>query len=270
MIPSRHADLRADDLRPLGRGHRLVEQVDPVEQVAELEAPEHLAQLRAVRRREHERGRIEVEVEVAPHRRELLRLERDVGVLEDVLLARRRQLVGVRDHLFDRAVLRDELPRGLVADAGDARDVVGRVALEADEVRAPGRAGCRSAPRRARACRRADPARRAASSSGRRSRSTSWNASRSVETTQVLIPASSARVASVAITSSASQPSNSRFSVAERLDDRPEVRELLAQQVGHLAAALLVDLRRRDAPRARSAACPTRRRPPSACSPSAA
>jgi hypothetical protein len=40
---------------------------------------------------------------------------------------------------------------------------------------------------------------------------TSWNASRSVETTVVLTPASSARVASVAITSSASQPSNSRF-----------------------------------------------------------
>ena len=40
---------------------------------------------------------------------------------------------------------------------------------------------------------------------------TSWNASRSVETTHVLIPASSARVASVAMTSSASKPSNSRL-----------------------------------------------------------
>jgi len=40
---------------------------------------------------------------------------------------------------------------------------------------------------------------------------TSWNASRSVETTVVFTPASSARVASVAITSSASQPSYSRF-----------------------------------------------------------
>ena len=43
-------------------------------------------------------GGVEVEVEVAPHRRELLRLARDVGVLEDVLLARRRKLVGVLDH----------------------------------------------------------------------------------------------------------------------------------------------------------------------------
>src|SRR5665213_3341186 len=39
----------------------------------------------------------------------------------------------------------------------------------------------------------------------------SWNASRSVETTHVLIPSMSARVARVAITSSASQPSNSRL-----------------------------------------------------------
>ncbi len=39
----------------------------------------------------------------------------------------------------------------------------------------------------------------------------SWKASRSVETTQVFTPASSAAVAMVAITSSASQPSNSRF-----------------------------------------------------------
>ena len=37
--------------------------------------------------------------------------------------------------LLDRAVLRDQLAGGLVADAGDARDVVGAVALEADEVR---------------------------------------------------------------------------------------------------------------------------------------
>src|SRR5205814_2126696 len=64
------------DLRP-GHAHRLrryrlVENVDPPEQVAELEAPEHLAQLRPVRRQQHELGRIAVELEVAPHRRQLL------------------------------------------------------------------------------------------------------------------------------------------------------------------------------------------------------
>ena len=39
----------------------------------------------------------------------------------------------------------------------------------------------------------------------------SWKASRSVETTHVRSPSASAWVASVAMTSSASQPSNSRF-----------------------------------------------------------
>ena len=54
-------------------GTRLVELVDAVEQVAELEAPEDLLQLRAVGRVEHELRRVAVDVEVAPHRRELLR-----------------------------------------------------------------------------------------------------------------------------------------------------------------------------------------------------
>jgi hypothetical protein len=40
----------------------------------------------------------------------------------------------VLDHGFHRAVLRDQLAGGLVADPGDPRDVVRGVALEADEV----------------------------------------------------------------------------------------------------------------------------------------
>ena len=50
------------------------------------------------------------------------------------LRARGRQLVCVLDHRLERAVLRDQLPGRLVADPGDARDVVARVALQADEV----------------------------------------------------------------------------------------------------------------------------------------
>ena len=111
-------------------GTRLVELVDAAEQRPELVAAEHLLELRAVGRREHDLGRVEVEVEVAPHRRELLRGARLVGVLGDVLAARRAQLVGVLDHALERAVLRDQLAGGLVADARDARDVVGGVALE--------------------------------------------------------------------------------------------------------------------------------------------
>ena len=40
----------------------------------------------------------------------------------------------VLEHSLERAVLRDQLRRGLVADSRDAGDVVGGVALQADEV----------------------------------------------------------------------------------------------------------------------------------------
>ena len=115
----------AGDRHRHGRGDRVLEVVDPVQQRAELVAAEHLAQLRAVGRLEHDLRRIEVEIEVAPHRRELLRRPRLVGELGDVLAPRRRELVRVRDHLLQRAVLRDQLAGGLVADPGDAGDVVG-------------------------------------------------------------------------------------------------------------------------------------------------
>ena len=48
----------------------------------------------------------------------------------DVVLQLAPQLVGVREQLLYRAVLLDELRRGLLPHARDARDVVGRVALE--------------------------------------------------------------------------------------------------------------------------------------------
>ena len=77
---------------------------------------------------------IAVELQVAPHRREHLRRARLVGELRQVLPARRRELLDVLEHLLERAVLRDELAGGLVADPRDARDVVRAVALEPDEV----------------------------------------------------------------------------------------------------------------------------------------
>ena len=134
QLPLTPGDLGALHAHRL-RWHRLVEDVDAPEQVAELEAPEHLTQLRAVGRQQHELGRIAVELEIAAHRRELLRLPRLVGVLGDVLASRGRELVGVLDHFLERAVLGDQLAGGLVADAGNARNVVGRVALQPDEVR---------------------------------------------------------------------------------------------------------------------------------------
>ena len=65
----------------------------------------------------------------------LLRDARQVGVLAQVLaplLA--RDLVDVLEHLLERPVLLQQLGGGLVADAGDARDVVRGVALQPDEV----------------------------------------------------------------------------------------------------------------------------------------
>ena len=120
---------------PLTRGHRLVELVDAPEERAELELPERLAQLCPVGRSEDELRRVAIELEIAPHRREHLRRPRLLRELRQVLPARRRQLLDVLEHALERPVLRDELPGGLVPDARDARNVVGGVALEPDEVR---------------------------------------------------------------------------------------------------------------------------------------
>ena len=226
------------------RRHGDVELVDAAQQVAELEAPEHLLQLRAVGRGEDELRHVAVELEVAPHRRQLLRLPRLVGVLGDVLAARRRQLVGVRDHLLERPVLPDQLPGGLVADPRDAGDVVRGVALEPDEVRdllrpdpvarldAIGRVHVHVGdPARSHhqrdvlrdelegvAVRRDDGRLDARLVGVRRERGDDV----------VRLPALELEVA-----------------VAERLDDRAEVRELLAEEIRHRLALRLVVLRDR-------------------------
>ena len=118
----------------------------------------------------------------------------------------------------------------------------GGVALEADEVRHLLGRDARAAPRRAPACRRGRRRRRAGSSSARRCRVTSWKASRSVETTVVLIPASSALVRERRDHVVRLPALELEVPVAEGLDDRPEERELLAQQVGHRLALDLVGL----------------------------
>ena len=80
-----------------------------------------------------EARRLEVELDrqVADDRRQVLAHEHRVAVLDELLA----QLVGLDlvDPLverLERPELADELGRGLLADAGHARDVVGRVALE--------------------------------------------------------------------------------------------------------------------------------------------
>ena len=116
------------------RGERLVDHVDPLQQVPELVLAEHLLQPRPVGRGEHELRRIAVEGQVAPHRGEHLRVERLLGVLLERPASRGRELGDVLEDVLDGAVLRDQLACRLVADAGDAGNVVRGVALQPDEV----------------------------------------------------------------------------------------------------------------------------------------
>ena len=146
----------------------------------------------------------------------------------------------MRDHLLERAVLSDQLARGLVADTRDARDVVRRVALEPDEVRdlvGPdavaeldpfGRVDVhiRDAAWRhhQRDVRRAELEGVAVGRDDRRLHARLVGARGERRDHVIRLPALELQVA-----------------VAERLHDRLEMRELLAQQVGHRPAALLVD-----------------------------
>jgi hypothetical protein len=78
------------------------------------------------------RGRqVELDRQVADNRREVAPEEDLVAVLAELVAElRRRHLVEARQELVQRPELADELRSRLLADARDARDVVGRVALE--------------------------------------------------------------------------------------------------------------------------------------------
>ena len=112
-----------------------LELVDAAQQRAELEAAEQLAHGRAVGRVGQRLREVDVEREVALDRRQQLRALRLLAVLDQrlaPLLARHGIDVGV--DALERAEAHEQLGGRLVADARDARDVVGGVALEADEV----------------------------------------------------------------------------------------------------------------------------------------
>ena len=221
-------------------GHRLVELVDAVEQVAELEPAEHLLQLRPIGGARDERGRIDIEREIAAHRREALRRACLVGVLPHRFPARRGELVGVRDHLLERAVLRDQLPGSLVADARDPRDVVRRIALEPDEVRhlvGPD------------AVAELDALRRVDVDVGDAARRHHQRHVLGAELEGVAIGRDDARLHSGLVGARRDRgdhvvglpPLELEVPIAESLHDGPKMRELLAEQIGHRLAALLVD-----------------------------
>src|SRR6478735_3520270 len=107
-----------------------------IAQYGSLEAViEHASELSPARARNiTEHAEIaKVSKELATMRRELLRDLGNFGVLGDVPRPRGRKLRRVLDHGLERSVLRDQLAGCLVADPGDAWDVVARIALEADE-----------------------------------------------------------------------------------------------------------------------------------------
>ncbi len=229
------------DARDLGRGSRqgLVELVHAAQEVAELEAAEDLLELRAVRRREHERCRVDVEREVAAHRRELLRRQRLLGVLAERLGAARRELVDVLEHGLEGPVLRDQLPGRLVPDPGDAGDVVGGVALEPDEVRHLLR---RDAVAGDDALRRVhvdvgDPARGHHQADVVRAELKGVPVRRhDARPDRRFVGPGGERGDDVV----SLPPLELEVPVAEGLHDRPEVRELLAEEVGHRPALDLV------------------------------
>ncbi len=184
-------------------------------------------------------------------------------VLGDRLRPRRRELGRMLDHALDRSVLRDQLSSGLVADTRDTRDVVARVAFQADEVGdlvgpdpvaglyALGRVDLDVG----------DPARRHHQADVLRH-----------ELERVTVGRDDARLHSCLVRLRRERRDDVvglpafelEVLIAERLDDRAEMRELLAKKVRHRAAVGLVlgvDLLAVD-----RLACPTPPRPRAACS----
>ena len=78
---------------------------------------------------------VELDRHVDPDPRQLTALPRVVGVPEQPLaIALVGDLAGVRQQLFERAVLRDQIAGALLADARHAFDVVDRVAHQREDV----------------------------------------------------------------------------------------------------------------------------------------
>ncbi len=134
------ADLHADRDVGGGRGGGLVgiaqRVLQPAQRIAQLELAKDLAQPGAVGLAGQRRGDVEVGAgHVALGGGQLLGDARQLGVLAQVLLALGpRDVVDVLEHALQRPPRLQQLRGGLVADPGNAGDVVGRVALEPVEV----------------------------------------------------------------------------------------------------------------------------------------
>ncbi len=109
--------------------------LQPAQRVAQLVLAEEIAQARAVGLAHSLCREVDLDRHVALDRRQALRHARVLGVVEQVLFALRPfHLVDVLEHLLERPEALDQLARRLVADPGDAGDVVRCVALQPVEV----------------------------------------------------------------------------------------------------------------------------------------
>ena len=116
--------------------------VQAVAQHAELEGVEELVDRLAAPRRGGEvaRGRADdLRRQVADERGQLAVAQHVAEVLAQRVARLALDLVDPVDEVFQRPVLDDPLRRGLLADAGDGRQVVARVAAQRGEVRVLGR-----------------------------------------------------------------------------------------------------------------------------------
>ena len=109
--------------------------LEALDHLAQLELGGDLAQPRDVSLAVHQLSEVELDLDVVARHRQLLRDPRVVGELGQVLLPLGTgDLVDVVEHALDRAELLEQLRGRLLADPGDAGDVVGGVALEPDQV----------------------------------------------------------------------------------------------------------------------------------------
>ncbi len=109
--------------------------LEPFHHRPQLELAHELAQGAAVGPDAHHLAEVDSRLDVEPHRRELLGDPGIVGVLDQILLAFRAGYpLDIGEDLLERAELLQQLGGGLVADPGDAGDVVGGVAFEPDQV----------------------------------------------------------------------------------------------------------------------------------------
>ena len=139
-VLDRHgAHARGERLLGLGRGGggigRAERLLQPAQRLAQLEPAEGVPKLGAIGRRAGEGLEVELDVDVALSRGQLLGDPGRFGVLGQVLLALgAADVVDVGEDVFERAEPLQQVGRGLIADAWDPGDVVARVALQSDEV----------------------------------------------------------------------------------------------------------------------------------------